>query len=524
MTDDFDRLLTTVRKHLDEGRLEEARAGVTLLLEAAPDAPEALHLAGLVACREGHADQGEALLRKAADLAPTAIGCRFNLALVLKDQGRTAEAKARLEEVLALDPGYAPAWRNLGALHFAEARFAEAVASFRELVRILACDADAGASLAAALIADGRPAEAESACRKVLAVGPETAQLLDLLAESLKDLGRYEEALEYCRRVTRQKPFFAKGHWNLALVLLHLGRFDEAWDEWEWRLRLPDYPLRGPLPPCPAWNGEDPAGRTLVVITEQGLGDILQFARYLPPLAARGARIILRCPRPLTGLMRSLEGVADVVSESEPHSPADAHAPLLSLPRLLRLPAEGEGGIPSEVPYLRPDRRHLDAWAARLPSGPGRRVGLIWLGNPKFRANRLRSCPPASLRGLLDVPGIRWFGLQWQPPPADLEALPGLTDLGSGFEDFEDAAAAMAAMDLIVTTDTAYAHLAGSTGRPTWLILSTPADWRWLSERTDSPWYPTFRLFRKPREASWDAVADQVRDALVGWLDGRVLP
>jgi len=259
--------------------------------------------------------------------------------------------------------------------------------------------------------------------------------------------------------------------------------------------------------------GEDIAGRTILLYAEQGLGDTLQFVRYAPQVAARGARVLLEVQPPLVSVLSGLQGVERVIARGEPLPDFDVECPLMSLPRAFGTTL---GNVPT-APYLRPDSQRAAHWRERLRGGEGLKVGLVWAGNPRFPGDRLRSPRLEGLRAVLDVPGVRFFGLQKGPGREDLERVPvpdGFTDLGPEIDDFADTAAIMANLDLVISSCTGPAHLAGALGVPLWVVLPYSPDWRWLTAREDSPWYPTARLFRQSRVGDWADVAERAADAL----------
>jgi hypothetical protein len=270
--------------------------------------------------------------------------------------------------------------------------------------------------------------------------------------------------------------------------------------------------------PWPRWSGVEPlAGQRILLHAEQGLGDTLQFARYAPLVAARGARVVLEVPAPLAGLLRPLDGVSAVIARGNPLPVVDCHCPLGSLPLALGTTL---ATIPASIPYLHADAVDVAAWQAQ-PGDRRPRVGLVWAGNRRHRNDRRRSLPLAALAPLARGPW-QLVSLQKDLTLDDAQRLAGwqAIDAGPRLGDFAATAAALTALDLVVTVDTAVAHLAGALGRPAWVLLPHAPDWRWLLGRADSPWYPTLRLFRQPRPGDWARVVRQVADALVAFAAG----
>jgi hypothetical protein len=290
------------------------------------------------------------------------------------------------------------------------------------------------------------------------------------------------------------------------LLLLARGDLRRGFERYEWRWRL------GTLTPrdtsAPLWNGEDGAGRTILLHAEQGFGDIIQALRYVPLVAARGARVVLEVPPQLARLAARLPGHAQLVTGTQAAPHYDLHCPLLSLPRAFATTLET---IPADVPYLSAEPAAVARWASIL-SGSGLKVGIAWAGNPQHRGNAQRSIAIERLLPLLRPGGIRPFSLQVGDRAADLDQLPkGIVyDLSPQLSDFAETAAAIINLDLVITIDTAIAHLAGALGRPVWLLLCSRPDWRWMLDRDDSPWYPTLRIYRQRTPRDWDDVVARV--------------
>jgi hypothetical protein len=300
-------------------------------------------------------------------------------------------------------------------------------------------------------------------------------------------------------------------HWNRGLARLAAGDYARGWEGYEWRWRVADLKLKERTFACPRWQGEPLAGRTILVHSEQGLGDTLMFARYLPLVAVRGGRIVLECQAALTRLLEALSCVAQVVAQGDPLPEVDCQVPLLSLAGLIgtRL-----GSIPDETPYL-----PTQTWSNRvpvLPPGKGLRVGLVWGGAAKPTLKR--SIPLSMFAPLFAIPGITWYSLQMGEHAIQLMDLPEGRkphNLAPLIRDFADTAALVGQLDLVISIDTSVAHLAGGLGTDLWVMLMASPDWRWVSGDSDSPWYPSARLFRQPRPGDWASVVEEVRRALV---------
>ncbi|MGY0711905.1 tetratricopeptide repeat protein [Azospirillum argentinense] len=445
----------------------------------------------------GDAAAAERLARRARALAPQEAEAYAKLGLALAAQGRRAAAAVAARAALACDPAHAPSLSNLGAL----------------LVQT-----ECGQALR---LAD-----------RALRLAPDLGEAQVVRGDALVHLDRPREAEEAFRSALRVAPQLVVAHWNLSHLLLRLGDYAAGWAEYEWRWR--SEALAGQRRPFrqPLWDGTGLAGRTILIHAEQGLGDTIQFVRFLDAVLRAGpARVYLEAHGPLLSLLeRNTDPARVTVIPRASDFPGvgglpdtDVQIPLMSLAGLFCPSLEA---IPARVPYLRPDPRRAAAWSERLADGQptgGLRVGLVWAGNPSFHGDAQRSPRLAGLRPVLDVPGVRFFGLQKGPGREDLDGMdlpPSFTDLGPDIADVADTAAIMANLDLVISSCTGPAHLAGALGVPVWVVLPHPADWRWLMERDDSPWYPTARLFRQTRSGDWSGPAEAVAWALRGLVDG----
>lgn len=336
------------------------------------------------------------------------------------------------------------------------------------------------------------------------------------LADRYRLEGRLVMAAKLYREILTKVPDNASVHTNLGRVLLLLGEFAAGWPEYEWRWAMmaaerPDYPV-------PRWDGGGLDGRTLFLHGEQGYGDVIQFSRYVPLAAAHGGRVVVGCQSGFRRLLSAMDGMCDIVESGEGIPPFQCHLPMASLPGAF---ATSLLNIPDRVPYLRAEAARVHAWKRRVVVDGRLAVGICWQANPRFAEDQYRSVPLRLFEPLLCTPRVDFYGLQILHGRDQMAELPRGTafqDLGeelySETEVLVEAAAAMMALDLVITVDTVIAHLAGALGRPVWVLLSHVPDWRWLLDREDSPWYPTMRLFRQPRPGDWASVFRAVGDAL----------
>ncbi|OIQ97164.1 photosystem I assembly protein Ycf3 [mine drainage metagenome] len=462
----------------------------------------------------GDARGAVAAYHRAVSLDPHYAEAYCNLGLVLFELGARAPALAAYRAALALSPGFVEAHNNLGNALLRLDQPQQAAAHFRTAIALDPARPQPHSNLGQALLELGEPAAAEAAHRAALALDAALPDAVNDLGLALARQNRCEEALEQFERALALAPETPRFAVNRALTLLKLGRFDEGWQAYRSRWAARPAGDRQAFSQ-PEWEGGPLAGRTLLLYGEQGYGDSLQFVRLLSRLP-RDGRVLLRLPGPLVRLLAG-QGypLAAVLDEALPPPPFDCHASLMDLARLLRLEL---ADLPGPCPYLRADAALQAAWRQRLAALPGRKAGLVWAGNPRpwhdeaSRLDRRRSLPPrlleAALRG---CPGLTLVSLQKEA--AERPNLP-LRDWSAELSDFADTAALVAALDLVVTVDTAVAHLAGALGKPVWILSRFDGCWRWLRNRDDSPWYPTARLYRQTAPDDWTAPLARLRQDL----------
>ena len=451
--------------------------------------------------------------------------------------GRPAEAERLYRQVLAAHPDRAEAYSNLGAALQDLGRLDEAVKAYHQALALDSRQAATHANLGTALMDLGSLEDAAASLQRALTLQPESAAAWSNYGNALTRLGRLEAAMSAFQRALALQPDYAEAHHNLAFALLARGDFTRGWAEHEWRWQCAQFVEAAREFPMPRWDGTSLAGQTILLHAEQGFGDTIQFVRYAPLVAARGGRVVLECQPQLRRLLAGNEvqsresrverrahrdfrggadmGVADVVAQGEPLPACDLHAPLMSLPFIFGTTLDT---VPAAVPYLRVRPALVEDWSHRLATIPGPRVGLVWAGNPHHRNDAFRSVPLAALAPLGATPGLSLVSLQKGPGAEQLRDAPlglFLYNLGPQLTDFADTAAALLHLDLLITVDTAVAHLAGALGRAVWLLVPAVCDWRWLEERADSPWYPTMRLFRQHRRGDWAPVVARVAATLV---------
>ena len=428
-------------QHHQAGRLREAEQLYRQILAREPEHIHAMHHLGVIAFQMGHSDIAVGLIRQAVALQPNYPEAYCNLGNALKDRGRLDEAIAAHRQAIVLRPNYANAYIGLGNALRAGRQFDEAIAAYHQAI----------------------------------VLGPDFAEAHLNLANALNDKGELDKALTACRQAIALKPSYAEAHFNLALMLLRMGDFYNGWKEHEWRWEWKGFSSPRRNFSQPQWNGGSLEGHTILLHTEQGFGDAIQFIRYVPLVAQRGGKIIIECQVELQRLFRTMPEGCQIVTRGEPLPAFDVHCPLLSLPLIFGTTLEN---IPNIVPYLHAGEQEAERWQQRLngnlPTIKAGKVGLVWAGRPTHTNDRNRSMKLSSLAPLGQVPGIRFFSLQKNEAAAEAKMPPAgmeLVDYTDALNDFADTAALIANLDLLIAVDTAVVHLAGAIGKPVWTLF-----------------------------------------------------
>ncbi len=495
----------------EQGRLDEAAASFRSAIGLRPDIPEAHNGLGNTLAALGRPDEAAACFRTALELRPQYAEACYNLGNALARLERFDQAIASFRTAIGLKPNYGEAHNNLGNALAETGLLEEAIASYRTAIAIDPNNAQAHSNLGKALWQNGSLDEALACCRRAVGLQPDYPEGHINLGIALGDQGRLDDAIECYRTAIALRPDTPDAHHNLGIALLKRGEMEAGWQEYEWRWKTRQLIGQDRGFNQPLWRGEAAARKTLLIHAEQGFGDTLQFCRYAPMAAARGLRVILEVPAALVRLLRSLPGIDRVCARGEALPAFDLHCPMLSLPLAFGTTL---ASVPGETPYLHADAAQADEWRMRCDrmAGESARVGLVWAGNPRLHLPALtdsrRSVAPARLAPLFDVPGPRFFSLQKDGPgtPAEFP----LIDVMDMIEDFAGTAALIANLDLVISVDTAGAHLAAALGKPVWLLDRFDLCWRWLIGRRDSPWYPTLRIYRQPASGDWDSVMTEV--------------
>lgn len=518
------------------------------ILAKQPQHGETLLLLAQLLVSTGQASQSLQLLQRNALVNAKHPVARFNLGMAYLDVARFEEAVKEFQHAVVLFPAYPEAWSNRGIALQKLERHTEAINIFEQGLRYAPEQATLLINLGISLQKTGRHTEALTAFDKVLKNDPDNLALacnrlislsalnrleealtsmdralqldpqyvdaLDNRGQVLQALGRHREALQSFAQARQLAPENPRTHLHEGLCKLLLGNFEAGWKAYEWRWKMPQFQPLNRFPAKSLWLGSVPLqGKTIFVYAEQGFGDTLQFCRYIPLLAGQGAKVILEVQPPLKTLLQTLAGVDRLTSNGEPLPEFDYHCPLLSLPLAF---ATTLANLPSHTPYLQAAPEKQEAWKQRLDVERKKRVGLAWAGSRGFTNDANRSIPLASCLPMLS-PDVQWIGLQHDLRDDDAQLLaknPQLINVAPEFADFSEAAAVIAELDLVIAVDTAIAHLAGAMNKPVWLLLPFNPDWRWMLERSDSPWYPSARLFRQERSNDWTGIVKEVSTAL----------
>jgi len=497
-------------------RREAARVAGTVLADVAGDPVATAEMAGLCIAA-GDAGAGLAALDAARRRAPSSVDVARAWAVALQSMQRWSEASAAWAVLIATRPDDAGAWI---AKAEAEAHANDPRAARASIARAL--ELDPAATLAWRLrggldALDDRLDDAIDAFdRAERACTDGETDAFAVLAVARFRQGRWRECRDALEAELPRRPDL-NGHMQLGPTLLAHGEFEEGWKQYEFRWMVGAFATERPAWERPHWDGQDLRGKRVLVVPEQGIGDFLQFARYFPLLQARGARVLLKPPDALAGIAARLPGIDTLIDPGSPVPAHDYFVFLLSLPRAFGTRADT---IPPCTAPLAPREDRVAKWASKLGPRHKPRVGVVWAGRPEHSRDRQRSVPLASLLPLRDVAGVRFVGMQKGPAVAQAEIVPERVDwlsVGPESDDLEDAAAIVAGLDLVITVDTAIAHLGGVMGKTVWMLVADPPDFRWGLEGEATPWYPTLRLFRQPVPGDWVTPVTRMADALRAW-------
>ncbi len=547
-------LINSALNHHQTGELKKAQGLYEKILKQNPLHTDALHLLGCIFFQEGDLDAAEKYIQKAMSTNPDNPLYHNSLGLVYRGLNRHNEAADCYEKALALAPDLVEAHNNLGIVYHEQGKADSAVSCFQNALKCNNHSPEVHNNLGNALRDQGKLDEAISGYERALELNPEYVEACNNMGVAFHSknnfdvavsyyqkalrinpdntnshinmgitcqaMGKYSNALEFFQKALEIEPENPDAHFHYSFVLLLLEDFETGWKEYEWRQKKDDWQhVHAFYPSLRRWDGSSFKGKTLLVHAEQGLGDTLQFVRYLPMVKELGGKVIFETNKPLFNLFRNMEGIDELVPLSSTGRSSldyDYDIPLMSLPGLFKTTLEN---IPFGRSYIDATQEKTDYWKQRV-SGTGFNIGLVWAGKPAAHDNR--PCRLKHFLPLFEIPGIRLFGLQKGTASNQILELPqglSFTNYGEEFEDFADTAGFLENLDMILTIDTSVAHLAGAMGKPVWTLVPYSPDWRWLLKKEDSPWYPTMRLFRQPKPGAWAPVIQKISDELKTYIN-----
>jgi tetratricopeptide (TPR) repeat protein len=532
---------TLAHAQANQGRLQEAVSSYQNAVQWRPGDAQTHYQLGMLVAKQRKFEAAIGHYQSALRIKPDFPEAHNNFGFALQNLGRVQEAASHWREALRLRPDSPEVHNNLANVLQHEGNIEEAISHYEQALQLLPGFAAVHNNLANVLKNEGRLEEAIQHWHKALHLSPDYPEPHYNLGKELQKLGQLDEALDHYEKALRIKPDYADARWNRALLWLVRGEWVRGWPDYEMRWTQPGFTRRSFSQL--RWDGSPLHGRTILLHAEQGLGDTLQFIRYAPLVKERGCNVVFECPPALRPLLSNAQGFDLLVSQRAPLPPFDVEAPLLSLPGIFQTTV---ATVPAPVPYLHVDSKLVEQWHSQCTVNGGRwtarqeksatshrppstvhcplfRIGIAWQGSPTFRGDRERSIPLAQFAPLADINGIQLVSLQKGPGTEQLVAWPGQnapSTLGSRFDEshgaFVDTAAVIMNLDLVITSDTAVAHLAGALGMPVWVALSFVPDWRWLLHLADTQWYPTMRLFRQRRLGHWEEVFQRIAEEVRG--------
>jgi tetratricopeptide (TPR) repeat protein len=492
-----------------KNQFDRAIASYQMTLSIRPCHVDAINNLGVAHAQLNQFDQAISAFLNALSLRSDDVDAHNNLAAALRQKGQLPLAIEHYRRAVALRPDDPELLFRLAHALKDNHQLDPAIDTYRRAIALNDTFPEALYNLGLALAEKRDLDGAISSYRRALSAKPDMVVAHCNLGIALNEKGLIEQAIDCYRTAIALDPTYAEAHVNLGLALGRTGQFPHAWDEYQWRLKIPGYANAQPTFPQPVWDGTSRAG-ALLLTAEQGFGDTIQFVRYVPLVAHRCQRVMLRCPRELIPLLQGMQSITQLSPMDAPPPEFDVHFPLLSLPQLFATTLDT---IPGPVPYLKADPAKSATWAEKLAGAKQFKIGLAWAGNPQHKNDRARSIHLNLFAPLAKIPMTSFFSLQ-KHRSAEFAAgsSPGIEmiDHTGDLHDFSDTAALIANLDLVIAVDTAIAHLAGAMARPVWTLLPFIPDWRWMMNRSDSPWYPTMRLFRQPAIGDWNTVITRV--------------
>ncbi len=501
----------------------QARRHYCKAIEIAPDYLPARNNFANILKEEGRLDEAIALHEESVAISPANSAAHYNLGNAYREAGQHERAINEYSQAIHISPEFAEAHSNLANVFKKTKQYDKAITHYKKALHVNPDFAEAYSNLGDTFRILGRFHDALDSCEKALAIKPDFKEAYVTLGTTRHDCGEFSASIDHYKKALEIRPDYADAHYNLGLVLLMQGEYREGWKEYSWRFKCKEIAeqINYRRISIPEWEGSSLNNKTILVISEQGIGDQIQFVRYVTHLRKMGARVVLESAKELMRLFESFNGIDRIVERSDScdyGEKLDFCVHLLNLPALLGTDSDN---IDSGGPYLFADHEEVHRWNLRLKSSSFN-VGIVWAGNPNHSNDLNRSCEKEHFEILNTIPGVALFSLQKQAMKSNDNCLsPGkvMTDLGGELRDFSDTAAIIQALDLVITVDTAVAHLAGALGKSVWTLLPYVPDWRWMLSRDDSPWYPAMRLFRQEERGDWHTVFSQIDCSLRKYIN-----
>jgi tetratricopeptide (TPR) repeat protein len=520
----YESLGTTL---IEQDKLDEAVTCFQQAIALQPNYIEAYKKLGHVFLKQGNLDAAIDAYQQALNLDPNYVDANYidvynNMGIILYRQGHLEGAIACYQQVLNCNPNYTEAYINLGNVFARQNQLQSALDCYQRALVLNPNSADIYVNLGHIFDEQNQPEKALDCYQRAIALDPNSVDIYVNMGVVFEDQGQYEQAMACYTRALELCPDSALAHLNRALLLLRAGDFDHGFVEYEWRLQCPQqlehYQSHNDLSK-PVWDGSHLDGQTILIHSEQGLGDTIQFIRYASFVAQRGGRVVVECQEPLVRAIATVAGITQLVVKGNTLPEFDVHVPLMSLPRIFKTTQEN---IPASVPYLKTPESSIQLKASLETK---LKVGFVWAANSQHPSSRRRSCPLIHFVRLFNTPSTTFYSLQKGPQVAELTQLSSkrlIQDLSNQLNDFADTAAVVEQLDLVITVDTSVAHLAGAMNKPVWVLLCYNSDWRWMLGREDSPWYPTMRLFRQQSPGDWVSLLKDVEKALHSLLETKL--
>jgi tetratricopeptide (TPR) repeat protein len=505
--------IRSAQEHYRAGDLQKAAGLYAEIARVQPDHPDSLFMLGTINAQTGNLNAAAEYFRKLIAVHPTHTGAYYNLGNVYRDQGQFSEAFKWYQKTIQLNPGHAEAFINIGIIFRMQGRLDEEAACYQKAIQLDPRSAAAFFNLGHYFFEKEQFDKALACYEKVSLLNPNSPYPYLNMGLVLTIKGLYDQAMSSYEKAIRVEPENSEAHWNLANVLLLTGNFERGWKEYVWLWKTNDYIKRRRNFTQPSWDRPetDIRGRTLLLYAEYGFGDTIQFIRYAPLIAERGAKVIVECQRDLASLLQNTEGIQEVIPYGEQLPEFDSHCSLMMLPALFNTAI---GDIPNKVPYLDRQPVLIRKWREKLGDDTAKlKAGIAWSGV----STRKKFCPLETFAPLAQLTGISFYSLQKGEAVKEASHPPNgmrIYDYTEEMNDFSDTAALIENLDLVISIDTSVAHLAGALGKPVWTLLPFVPDWRWMLNRNDSPWYPTMKLFRQPAHGDWESVIARIAETL----------